>query len=615
MYNLLGLKEEDETVMVLRQAANDANAAPVNDNSSVIDDNDTEGAALPVDDHAPVEQFTFFDRDNPEMAVGDTFPSMDTFRMALKHYAIRKEFDIKINMSQPKKYVAYCKAFEEGCPWSITAKKKQESSTVVVTELEDKHMCASSSRKKTSMASQSWVAERAEIIMKNDPDMSAIDLQKKLQNDYNVKVSYHTVYKGRQRAIVDLYGSWEESFRLLYNFKAEIELRSPGSVVEIATKKVEGKIFFDKFFIAFKPCIDGFLSGCRPYLSIDSTHLNGKWNGHLGAVTALDGHNWMFPVAFGFFDAETTENWNWFMSQLKKAIGDPPVLAVCTDACKGLENAVKNVFPNAEQRECFRHLMGNAVKKFRGEKFSHMWPAAKAYKKSKFHWHMKQVFMEEPKVLTYLELHHNLLWMRCMFNTDIKVDYIHNNIAECFNSWVRQIKDLPIVQLCDKLREMVMELFRKRRRIGERLQGKILPAIIQELNNRTRGLGHLKPHVSSDWSAEVKDTEKDHIRHVVKVVTRECTCLEWQHTGKPCPHALVVLTALPNVKLEDFLDDYYSVEKFRAAYQGEIEPLTDKSQWPKVDPGFVLHAPLPKRGAGRHRKLRIKGALEGGVRE
>lgn len=354
------------------------------------------------------------------------------------------------------------------------------------------------------------------------------------------------------------------------------------------------------------------MSGCRPYLSIDSTHLNGKWNGHLAAVTALDGHNWMFPVAFGFFDAETTENWTWFMSQLKKAIGNPPILAICTDACKGLENAVKTVFPNAEQRECFRHLMGNAVKKFHGEKFSHMWPAAKAYKKSKFDWHMKQVFMEEPKVYTYLELYHNLLWMRCMFNTRIKVDYIHNNLAECFNSWVRHIKDLPIVQLCDKLREMVMELLRKRRRIGERLQGKILPAIIQELNNRTRGLGHLKTHVSSDLSAEVRDTEKEHIRHVVKALTCECTCLEWQHTGKPCPHALVVLTALPNVKLEDFVDDYYSVEKFKAAYQGEIEPLTDKTQWPAVDLGFVLHAPLPKRGAGRHRKLRIKGALEGG---
>jgi transposase-like protein len=40
------------------------------------------------------------------------------------------------------------------------------------------------------------------------------------------------------------------------------------------------------------------------------------------------------------------------MSQLKKAIGDLPLLAVCTDACKGLENAVKLVFPQADQRFC-----------------------------------------------------------------------------------------------------------------------------------------------------------------------------------------------------------------------------------------------------------------------
>jgi hypothetical protein len=38
------------------------------------------------------------------------------------------------------------------------------------------------------------------------------------------------------------------------------------------------------------------------------------------------------------------------MEQLKKAIGDLPLLAICSDACKGLENAVNNVFPNAEQR-------------------------------------------------------------------------------------------------------------------------------------------------------------------------------------------------------------------------------------------------------------------------
>jgi hypothetical protein len=38
------------------------------------------------------------------------------------------------------------------------------------------------------------------------------------------------------------------------------------------------------------------------------------------------------------------------MEQLKKTIGDPSLLVVCSDACRGLENVVKNVFPNAEQK-------------------------------------------------------------------------------------------------------------------------------------------------------------------------------------------------------------------------------------------------------------------------
>jgi transposase-like protein len=87
-------------------------------------------------------------------------------------------------------------------------------------------------------------------------------------------------------------------------------------------------------------------------LSIDGTTLNGRWNGQLAAAVAVDAHNWIYLVAYGFIASETTDNWTWFMEQLKKALGDPPLLDVCSDAYKGLENAVKNVFPNAELREC-----------------------------------------------------------------------------------------------------------------------------------------------------------------------------------------------------------------------------------------------------------------------
>jgi hypothetical protein len=97
----------------------------------------------------------------------------------------------------------------------------------------------------------------------------------------------------------------------LYRFKAEIELRSPGSVVEIdtVTDPEDGKIKFSIFFYTFKASIDGFLNDCRPYISVDCTALNGTWNGHMPAALALDGHNWMFPLAFGFFNSETKDNW------------------------------------------------------------------------------------------------------------------------------------------------------------------------------------------------------------------------------------------------------------------------------------------------------------------
>jgi len=63
-------------------------------------------------------------------------------------------------------------------------------------------------------------------------------------------------------------------------------------------------------------------------LSVHATTLNGRWNGHLAAAVAVDGHNLMYLVAYGFMASETEDNWIWFMEQLKKAIGDPPLLAI-----------------------------------------------------------------------------------------------------------------------------------------------------------------------------------------------------------------------------------------------------------------------------------------------
>ena len=51
------------------------------------------------------------------------------------------------------------------------------------------------------------------------------------------------------------------------------------------------------------------------------------------------------------------------MENLKSTIGTPEGLVICTDACKGLEIAIHTVFPTAEHRECFRHMIINFRKK------------------------------------------------------------------------------------------------------------------------------------------------------------------------------------------------------------------------------------------------------------
>jgi hypothetical protein len=90
---------------------------------------------------------------------------------------------------------------------------------------------------------------------------------------------------------------------------------------------------------------------------------------------------------------------------------------------------------------------------------------------------------------------------------------------------------------------MIMVLWKKRRLISKRLEGRILPAVLTILKARTRGLENLTVVKASCFVAEVHDTTSTHNRHVVKSYLHECTCLEWQHTEKPCRHALVLIIA------------------------------------------------------------------------
>jgi hypothetical protein len=49
------------------------------------------------------------------------------------------------------------------------------------------------------------------------PSMGVKALQTKLQDDWKYTIGYDTVWKGKEKAMTELYGSWEVSFGMLFN--------------------------------------------------------------------------------------------------------------------------------------------------------------------------------------------------------------------------------------------------------------------------------------------------------------------------------------------------------------------------------------------------------------
>ena len=162
----------------------------------------------------------------------------------------------------PTRFIARCKA--EGCPWRIHALRIYDGKTIEVQPvsflffysklsmvyfcnmysillqikvLPAEHNCPTTKRREGKMATQDWCASRLTEWLKKNPNKCPKDARDKLEDDYGIKLKYSKAWAGMKLALQHIHGTYEESFQLLVNWKAQMELISPGSIVEI---EVEG---------------------------------------------------------------------------------------------------------------------------------------------------------------------------------------------------------------------------------------------------------------------------------------------------------------------------------------------------------------------------------------
>jgi hypothetical protein len=83
--------------------------------------------------------------------------------------------------------------------------------------------------------------------------------------------------------------------------------------------------------------------------------------------------------------------------------------------------------------------------------------------------HMNAMNSAKPAAIEWLLRTHKKLWSRSHFKTICKVDYVSNNLVECFNNRMKPHKSMNLDDFMDKLRQMLMSKWNKRRKIGKKL--------------------------------------------------------------------------------------------------------------------------------------------------
>ncbi|XP_016164146.1 uncharacterized protein LOC107606620 [Arachis ipaensis] len=244
-----------------------------------------------------------------EFQIGQSFQSKEEAVLSVKDYSIRRGVEYKVMESNNLKYQGRCKEFGNGCTWLIRIVMRKRKST--------------------------WEVRRA------DASVSIKVLQEATEATYGFRSSYRKVWLAKQKEVSQIYGDWEESYADLPRWILGVTCTMEGSVALLKTSPVrvgdqvdEDRVYFHRMFWTFPPCIEAFRH-CKLLVSIDGTHLYGKYGGTLLLAIAQDGNSNILPVAFALVEGENAESWSYFLSNLRRHVTPQQGILVISDRHNG----------------------------------------------------------------------------------------------------------------------------------------------------------------------------------------------------------------------------------------------------------------------------------------
>ncbi|XP_057733939.1 uncharacterized protein LOC130949154 [Arachis stenosperma] len=318
-------------------------------------------------------------RSSTEFEIGQSFQSKDEAVLSVKDYSIRRGVEYRVIESDHLKYHGKCKQFGKGCTWLIRVALRARKGTWEVRRYNGPHTClATSISSDHRKLDYNVICARILPMVRADAAVTVKVLQEATEADYGFRPSYRKVWLAKQKAVAEIYGDWEESYAELPRWMLGIQATMPGTITVLKTSPVqiggavdESRVYFHRLFWTFPPCIEAFRH-CKPLVSIDGTHLYGKYGGTLLLAIAQDGNSNILPVAFALVEGENAESWSFFLSNLREHVTPQEGILVISDRHNGIKAALEApengwLPPRAFRAYCIRHVAANFALTFKGK--------------------------------------------------------------------------------------------------------------------------------------------------------------------------------------------------------------------------------------------------------
>lgn len=263
------------------------------------------------------------------------------------------------------------------------------------------------------------------------------------------------------------------------------------------------------------------------------------------------------------------------------------------------------VYPEAQHCACILHLKRNIRTYFKNKHLSYLvGKAARAYRLPEFYAVFNEIKMINASCAEYLIDIGFKHWTRVHF-TGNRYDVMTSNIAESWNSVLREAREYPIMALVEYIRSKLMTWFSERRNVTDNGSGRFTPRVLEIVAGNFEQSGGMLATKINSLEYEVQDKEGASFH--VNLSTNSCTCNVFQTLLIPCPHAISAAIKA-KVRVETLVSEVYSLECLASAYKDDIFPIskinTEQNQQSGAGDLDIL-PPATKRPPGRPRKSRI----------